>query len=227
MNVEELKKVIKMCENDDTLNENQKNTRIIILTMFIDNKMFCQSYSNQIYLCLQSCGELVELLDGLYQVEATLELNRISLKGLILESSLCKMLDNNKIEYTLLDLKKCLYQFMDNENIDFEVIEKEILLYETIDNLILVEKMQMDEIVYKINDILKLDLSFENTIDSSLLLQSKNKIMIEVRKLLELNVLDQETYIMFDNLVNQVLNFYLNENTLSEKIISDIYYREC
>ena len=51
--------------------------------------------------------------------------------------------------------------------------------------------------------------------------------MIEVRKLLELNVLDQETYIMFDNLVNQVLNFYLNENTLSEKIISDIYYREC
>lgn len=216
-----------MCENDDTLNENQKNTRIIILTMLIDNKMFCQAYSNQIYLCLQRCAELVELLDGLYQVETTLELNRISLKGLILESSLCKMLDNNKIEYTLLDLKKYLYQFMDNENIDFEVIEKEILLYETIDNLILVEKMQMDEIVYKINDILKLDLSFENTIDSSLLLQSKNKIMIEVKKLLELNVLDQEIYIMFDNLVNQVLNFYLNENTLSEKIISDIYYKEC
>ena len=60
-------------------------------------------------ILLQKANELVELSDDDYQIEKTLKLNKISLKGFVLDSDLCNQLnENNMNDYSIDELKNIL-----------------------------------------------------------------------------------------------------------------------
>ena len=127
MRIEDLKTQIELYKQDSELPENAKNLRINIIATAIQRIESYELYSKSLFQFLEESGQLVDLTEQLYQIEDTLELNRISLKGLILESNLCHMLNQNGIEYSLNDLKQYLYQNINNPDIDAEVISKEII----------------------------------------------------------------------------------------------------
>lgn len=208
MNINELKKQIEIYNQDNTLTDNIKNIRINIINTAVQRIEGYQLYSQTLYQYLNDSGELVQLTEELYQIEDTLELNRVSLKALILESSLCKMLDKNGIEYSLHDLKNYLYQNMNNPEIDVEVIGKEINLYETIERLVDYENGQIDNMMKLISNIIGVNIvpRFE---DVSNITNNKNEVINKINNMFEINILDQFTHDLLVNMVNQVFDNYL------------------
>ncbi len=215
MNLEDLKKKTEIYQQDNTLNDNIKNIRISIINTAIQRIEGYQLYSKTLYQFLEESGELVNLTEQLYQIEDTLELNRISLKGLILESNLCNALDSSGIEYSLNDLKKYLYQNVNNPEIDSEVIGKEITLYETIEEIINYEKNQIDNMANIIGNLIN-DKELLERIDNKEKLITNKKLIIEKNNsLLKEMILDDYTKNILDNMIEQIFNNYMQvENKL-------------
>lgn len=210
MDIEQLNRQIVVYKNDDTLTDEIRNIRINIINTAIQRINNYSLYSQSLYQYLQNSGELVNLTEELYQIEDTLELNRISLKGMILESNLCKFLDNSGISYTLPELRSYLYQQYSNDNLDIEVIDKEITLYETIEDLVNFENNQIDGLAHVISNILKEKSYLNRKQDLKLLKENKIKIEMKIDKMYETKVLDAVTKDLLLNMINQIFNNYMN-----------------
>lgn len=209
MDIEKLKKQIEIYKQDNTLTDNIKSIRISIINTAIQRIEGYQLYTQTLYQFLQSGNELVELTDDLYQIEKTLELNRISIKGMILDSNLCKWLDQAGIKYTLTDLRKYLNEQYNNENIDVEVINKEINLYETIDNLIRFENNQIDQMASLIGNIINDNVLLKRIKNKNIIHENKSNVVNKISNLLKDEVLDLFTHKLLENMVSQIFNNYL------------------
>lgn len=210
MDIEKLKEQINLYNNDNSLTEKNRNIRISIINTAIQRINNHNLYLQSLYEYLQNSGELVELTEELYQIEDTLELNRISLKGMILESSLCKKLDSDGISYTLPELRSYLYQQINDDSIDVEVLDKEIDLYETIEDLINFENNQIDMMANIISNVLVEKSHLKKEDNQYLLENNKNKVAEKINKMYDLKIFDDITKDLLFNMINQIFNNYMN-----------------
>ena len=77
------------------------------------------------------CYSLEESSNGKYQVQKTIELNKIYFQGYVLESPLCKKLrENNVDDYSLTDLKEYINKNFNDLEIDCTPYYEALNLYE-------------------------------------------------------------------------------------------------
>lgn len=195
--------------NDNELVENI-NT---LYNLYIENE---NNFTNILSIFYNNVYDLVNLSNGKYQIENTIKLNKVSIKGYILESDFVKHLNNINIkEFKLNDLKKYLIQTQNENN---EHLLLAIKLYELLDQLEIIEKNEIDDLIDYIQIITgisirnKLTNKDELAVIYSLL---SNKIgEYEKNKLIDENLKNR-----FLDCLNVLFNYYING---SRKIVNNI-----
>ena len=77
-----------------------------ILESYMDIDKIHDDINSKMFQFITKANELVELSEDMYQIERTIKLNKISLKGYLLDSPCCAFLKENNVEdYTIEDLK--------------------------------------------------------------------------------------------------------------------------
>ena len=96
-----------------------ENLNVKILESYVEIDKIHDDINNKLFNFITKANELVELSEDDYQIEKTLLLNRISLKGYVLDSELCIQLDENNIkDYSIDELKQYLTQYEKTYNTD-------------------------------------------------------------------------------------------------------------
>lgn len=150
-------------------------------------------------------SNLVELSEDDYQIEKSFQLNKISLKGYVLESSCCVILkDKGFNDYSIDELKGYLVQYENQYNEDCYKYQLALKLYELIEEL---EKIYDSKIQCEL-DIL------EQTVPNIKDIQNTDKskyeeCYFEYKNTISNNVLEN-TSNMYIQFLNDVINYYLN-----------------
>lgn len=80
------------------------NLSVKILESYMDIDKIHDEINNKIFQFITKASELVELSEDMYQIERTIKLNKISIKGYLLDSPCCNFLKENNINnYTIED----------------------------------------------------------------------------------------------------------------------------
>ena len=91
------------------------NFSVKILESYMDIDKLHDDINNKLFHFITKATELVESSEDMYQIEKTIKLNKISLKGYILDSPCCSFLkENNVLDYTIEELKSILQDILKN-----------------------------------------------------------------------------------------------------------------
>ncbi len=187
------------------------NYSVRILEAFMDINKIHDSINNKMFQFITKANELVELSENMYQIEKTIKLNKISLKGYILDSSCCSFLkENNILDYTINELKNYLVRYEKSSNEDCTSYYLALSLYElleeiekTVDNRI---NLEIDKISELTNTIRKI-----KNIDSNEYEYLYNEIRNELNsKYLNQNLIDDKSYGICIQILNDIFNFYIS-----------------
>ena len=92
------------------------NYSVKILEAYMDIDKIHDSINNKMFQFITKANELVELSENMYQIEKTIKLNKISLKGYILDSPCCSFLKENDIsdwyEPRFLDIRETRFLYV-------------------------------------------------------------------------------------------------------------------
>ena len=148
-----------------------ENLNVKVLESYVEIDKIHDDINNKIFNFITKANELVELSDDDYQIEKTLKLNKISLKGYVLDSDLCNQLnENNMNNYSIDELKNYFNQYESSSNTDYSNYLLALSLYELIENIetkvdskIELEINELSNIIQNISDIKNTDkTNYEN-----------------------------------------------------------------
>ena len=112
------------------------NFSVKILESYMDIDKLHDDINNKLFHFITKATELVESSEDMYQIEKTIKLNKISLKGYILDSPCCSFLkENNVLDYTIEELKDYLTKYETSSNEDCSSYHVAILLYELLEEI--------------------------------------------------------------------------------------------
>ena len=187
---------------------NNLNAKIIESYTEIDKIQ--NDIKNKMLNFINKANELVELSDNDYQIEKTLMLNKISLKGYVLDSDCCVQLNKKNItDYSTDELKKYLVEYDELSNNDYSNYLLALSLYELIEDI----ENQVDlrnnleinillDIIPNINDIKNLSKDkYENYYYDF----KKQLYDFFVEK-----KLDENAYNVCIQIVNDIFNYYIS-----------------
>ena len=187
------------------------NYSVKILEAYMDIDKIHDSINNKMFQFITKANELVELSENMYQIEKTIKLNKIPLKGYILDSPCCSFLKENNIsDYTINELKNYLARYEKFSNEDCTSYYLALSLYElleeiekTVDNKISIEIDKISELTNAIKKI--------KNIDSSEYEYLYNEIKNELNsKYLNQNLIDDKSYGICIQILNDIFNFYIS-----------------
>ena len=147
------------------------NLNVKILESYVKVDKINNDINNKIFDFITKANELVELSEDDYQIEQTLILNKISLKGYVLDSDLCNLLSENNInDYSINELKNYIIQYEKSFDTDYSQYLLALSLYELIedvekqvDSKIELEISELSNIIQSISDIKNTDkTNYEN-----------------------------------------------------------------
>ena len=183
------------------------NLNIKILESYEKIEKINNNISNKMFDFITKASELVDLSDDDYQIEKTLKLNKISLKGYVLDSQCCIQLSNNNIvDYSIEELKEFLRQYEKLNNEDCSKYFLTLSLYEMIEDIenqvdskVELELKELSTVIPDINKITSADkLEYEN-----LYMVFKNQINNYTSE-----KLDEKSYNICLQILNDLFNFY-------------------
>ena len=181
-----------------------------MLTSYVEIDKIHDDINNKMFDFITKANELVELSEDDYQIEKTLMLNKISLKGYVLDSDLCNQLSKNNINnYSINELKNYIIQYNKSSNTDYSQYLLALSLYEIIEDIekqvdskIELEINELSYIINSISDIKKADkTNYEN-------LYYNFKIQLD--NCFKENKLDEKSYGICIQILNDIFNFYIN-----------------
>lgn len=187
------------------------NYSVKILESYMEIDKIHDSINNKMFQFITKANELVELSENMYQIEKTIKLNKISLKGYILDSPCCSFLKENNIsDYTINELKNYLVRYEKSSNEDCTSYYLALSLYElleeiekTVDNRI---SLEIDKISELTNTIRKI-----KSTDSNEYEYLYNEIKNELNsKYLNQNLIDDKSYGICIQILNDIFNFYIS-----------------
>lgn len=181
-----------------------------VLESYVEIDKIHDDINNKLFNFITKANELVELSEDDYQIEKTLKLNKISLKGFILDSSCCINLNmNNIINYSIQELKSYLMQYENKYNEDYSKYYLAVSLYELIeeienliDSKISLEIENLSRIIPNIKSIKEIDKAKYEEV----YFNSKNYINEYFKNL----KLDEKTYDICIQSLNNIFNFYIS-----------------
>ena len=186
------------------------NLNVKILESYVEIDKIHDDINNKIFNFITKANELVELSDDDYQIEKTLKLNKISLKGYVLDSDLCNQLNENNInDYSIDELKNYFNQYKSSSNTDYSNYFLALSLYELIEDIegqvdskIELEINELSNIIQDISNIKNVDkINYEN-----LYYDFKNQLDNYFKE----NQLDEKSYGICIQILNDIFNFYIN-----------------
>ena len=186
------------------------NINTEILQLNIDVGKISKVINNRMLDFIAKANELVELSNDHYQIEKTLEYNKISVKGYVLESDCCNCLnDSNVKNYSIDELKIYLDRYEKQFNDDCSKYFLAITLYEMIENI---EKLIDKKINLEIEELSKLVFNIDDikNIDSSEYEELYNNLKNKLFNFFNSNTIDERTYNICIKVLEDIVNFYVN-----------------
>ena len=187
------------------------NLSFKILEAYMDIDKIHDLINNKMFHFITNASELVELSEDMYQVEKTIKLNKISLKGYILDSPCCSFLkENNVLDYTIDELKSYLTKYEQSSNEDCSSYYSAISLYELLENI---EKLVDDKINLEIDKLSELESSIKNINNTNsneyeiLYNQIKNNL---INNYLNKNLIDDKSFNICIQFMNDIFNYYIS-----------------
>ena len=211
MNIQDLEIEANNIKNDFLLSSDVKEIRINILNLMYYYYQSESEYNALYNNFLSLAPELVNLSSGMYQLEESIKLNKISIKGYILESEF--VLDLNRVnitEFSLEELKEYVIQYSSSMNKRLDDISLGIKLYEMLENL---DDIKNGEIKYLINgleEIFNQKLSDLDLLERPLLNNLYNQLISETNVMFNKQVLDNKIRGYLVSIINFVFGFYMN-----------------
>jgi hypothetical protein len=187
-----------------------ENLNVKILESYVEIDKIHDDINNKIFNFITKANELVELSEDDYQIEKTLMLNKISLKGYVLDSDLCNKLSENNInDYSINELKNYIIQYEKSFDTDYSQYLLALSLYELIEDVekqvdtkIELEISELSNIIQSISDIKNTDkTNYEN-----LYYNFKSQLDDCFKK----NKLDEKSYGICIQILNDIFNFYIS-----------------
>ena len=187
-----------------------ENLNVKILESYVEIDKIHDDINNKIFNFITKANELVELSKDDYQIEKTLILNKISLKGYVLDSDLCNKLSENNInDYSINELQNYIIQYEKSFDTDYSQYLLALSLYELIedvekqvDSKIELEISELSNIIQSISDIKNTDkTNYEN-----LYYNFKSQLDDFFKE----NKLDEKSYGICIQILNDIFNFYIS-----------------
>lgn len=187
-----------------------ENLNVKILELYVEIDKIHDDINNKLFNFITKANELVELSEDDYQIEKTLLLNKISLKGYVLDSEICTQFNEKNItDYSIDELKNYFNQYEKIYNIDCLKYLLALSLYEQIEQIeelvnskIELEIKGFNNIISNINNISNIDKS------------GYEKLYIDSKNLLddyyENEKLDDKSYNICIQILNDIFNFYIS-----------------
>lgn len=167
-----------------------------------------EKITNLINDFLTKAHELVSLSNDFYQIEKTIRLNKISLKDYLLNSEICKYLEEtNNVFYTLNDLKRYITTYEKVNNMELTSYTMAINLYEELEKI---EKLEDRKIEYELENLIPFIKDLENlkslTSDYQTLYNScLNNLKIAY---LDKGLISQSNYQYLRYILADIFNYY-------------------
>lgn len=188
--------------------DNDLNVKI--LESYVEIDKIHDDINHKIFKFITQASELVELSDDDYQIERTLKLNKISLKGYVLDSECCIELNNHNISnYSIYELKNYLEQYERSINDDYSKYFLALSLYENIEEIenlvdtkINLEITKISELIPNINNIKEVDKSNLE----KFYYEQKNII----DKFYQTNKIEEKSYNICIQFLNDIFNYYIS-----------------
>lgn len=187
-----------------------ENLNVKILESYVEIDKIHDDINNKIFNFITKANELVELSEDDYQIEKTLMLNKISLKGYVLDSDLCNKLSENNInDYSINELKNYIIQYERSFDTDYSQYLLALSLYELIEDIekqvdskIELEISELSNIIQSISDVKNTDkTNYEN-----LYYNFKSQLDDCFKE----NKLDEKSYGICIQILNDIFNFYIS-----------------
>ena len=177
---------------------------------YVEINKINEKVNNEMFNFITKASELVDLSEDDYQIEKTIEFNKISLKSYILESPCCLSLyENNITDYSIDDLKSFLAQYEETFHEDLTKYYLALSLYEMLEEI---ERLVNQKIELEISEVSRIFSDIKNIKDiesnryESLYLEAKNKVEMEHNG----NNIDDRAYNVYMQLLNDIFNFYID-----------------
>ena len=232
MNIEQIQEEIQIISANSNLTKEEKISRIKVYQTFIESSIQETKYNEQMLQFIEGAIELGNVSNQSYQIEDSLDVNKVSLKGNILESDLVKDLNKKGIEnFTLSDLRILYSPSYEQENgVNLTETNLAMNLYGQIENIEQIEQMQMEIISRNLGDLLGKDIISKT--NESGIIQSDGKAVIQLtdksNEQLQSNykkaivkidqlyanegVLDLKTKQVTTQMLSQLFTYYMNGN---------------
>lgn len=181
-----------------------------VLESYVEIDKIHDEINNKMFNFITKATELIELSDDEFQIEKTLKLNKISLKGFILESPCCLSLNmNNIINYSLQELKNYFIQYQDSFNEDCSKYYLAISLYELIEEI---ESLVDSKTNLEIESLSKIipNITIIKNIDKDKYEEMYLNIQKQLNDYLKNEKLDEKTYNICIETLNNIFNFYVS-----------------
>lgn len=179
-----------------------------IIEIYQKKEKAYEKITNLINDFLTKAHELVTLSNDFYQIEKTIRLNKISLKDYLLNSEICKYLEEtNNVFYTLNDLKRYITTYEKVNNMELTSYTMAINLYEELEKI---EKLEDRKIEYELENLIPFIKDLENlkslTSDYQTLYNScLNNLKIAY---LDKGLISQSNYQYLRYILADIFNYY-------------------
>lgn len=186
------------------------NLNVKILESYVEIDKIHDDINSKIFSFITKANELVELSEDDYQIEKTLMLNKISLKGYVLDSDLCNQLNENNInDYSIDELKNYIMQYEKSFNTDYSQYLLALSLYELIENI---EQQVDSKIELEINELSNIIQSISNikTTDKTNYENLYYNFKNQIDNCHNENKLDEKSYGICIQILNDIFNFYIS-----------------
>ena len=186
------------------------NLNVKILESYVEIDRIHDDINKAMFNFITKANELVDLSEDNYQIEKSLLLNKISLKGYVLDSDCCIQLNNNNItNYSIEELKNFLIQYEKSFNSDCSNYLLALSLYEMIEDI----EMQVDsKIELETNEL-------GNIISNIKSIKNINKdeyenlyynLKTQLDNYFKDNKLNEKSYNLCIQILNDIFNFYIS-----------------
>lgn len=181
-----------------------------VLESYVEIDKIHDEINNKMFNFITKATELIELSDDEFQIEKTLKLNKISLKGFILESPCYLSLNmNNIINYSLQELKNYFIQYQNSFNEDCSKYYLAISLYELIEEIESLVDSKTNLEIESLSNIIP-NITIIKNIDKDKYEEMYLNIQKQLNDYLKNEKLDEKTYNICIETLNNIFNFYVS-----------------
>lgn len=173
-------------------------------------KLYNNNIQERMTKFISDCYSLEESSNGEYQVQKTIELNKIYFQGYVLDSKICRNLQKDNIDdYSLTDLKEYINKNFNYLEIDCTPYYEALILYEKANALEdLVDKKIELEIDFLSNYVSKLKILKEQVLDKEELVNLYSQAKEELVNDLAKKVIVSEEQDNYFNILNDIFEYF-------------------